>query len=113
MTGLQYIRTAERPDLKFWLEDDAGALVNFTSGYTFTFKIGDKSADALFAKTTGITGAAGSGTQTSGTPNVTISLAADELDDVPAGGYTWQIIATTGGLDRIYQGDIEIVDVIL
>ena len=111
--SLVYYKTAERPDLQFWLEDDAGNLVDFSSGYTFAFKIGYRGSTATFTKTTGITGAAGSGTETSGTPNVTVTFSAGDLDSVSAGKYQWQIKATSSSLDRFYQGNIEIRDVIL
>lgn len=110
---LVYYRTAERPDIKLWLLDDDGALVNFASGYTFAFKIGSVNATAVFTKTTGITGAAGTGTETTGTPNVTLSFTAAELDSLAIRTYTWQLRATTSSLDRIYQGLIDIRDVIL
>jgi hypothetical protein len=112
MANLVYVRTAERPDLKLWIEDDDGALIDFSSGYTFAFKLGHLGAAAVFTKTTGITGAAGSGTAPSGTPNVTITFSAAELDSVTAGKLKWQLRATTGGLDRVYQGDFVIRDVI-
>lgn len=113
MADLRYFRTAERPDIKLWLLDDAGNLIDFSTGYTFAFKVGDPGSTAVFTKTSGITGAAGSGTQTSGTPNITISFTAGELDSVPTTrSYTWQLKATTSSLDRIYQGKITFSDVI-
>jgi hypothetical protein len=109
---LRYYRTAERPDIRLWLLDDDGALVDFASGYTFTFKLGSPGSAASFTKTTGITGAAGAGTETSGTPNVTLTFTAAELDGLTAGTTTWQLRATTGGLDRVYQGQFALHDVI-
>lgn len=108
---LRYFRTAERPDIRLWLLDDAGALVDLT-GYTFAFKLGQPGSAATFTKTTGITGAAGSGTETSGTPNVTLTFTAAELDGLTAGVTTWQLRATSGGLDRVYQGQFSLHDVI-
>jgi hypothetical protein len=110
--ALHYIRTAARPDIRLWLLDDDGTLVNLT-GYTFVFKLGDIGQAAAFTKSTGITGAAGSGTETSGTPNATITFTAGELDALPAGGYDWQLRATSGGLPRVYQGKLYLGDVIL
>jgi len=112
-SSLTYYRTAERPDIRLWLLDDNGTLVDYSTGYTFTFKIGIRGQAADLTKTTGITGAAGTGTETSGTPNVTIAFTAGELDALAAGRYHWQLRATTGGLDRVYQGDLELIDVIL
>lgn len=110
--GLKYFRTAERPALEFWLTDDDDNLINFASGYTFTFKLGTPGEAATFTKTTGITGAAGVGTEPSGTPNVTITFTAAELDSLTIGSTRWQLTATTSGLDRFFQGGIEIRDVI-
>jgi hypothetical protein len=83
-------KTAERPAIQLWIRDSNNALIDFSSGYTFTFKIGYKGRTALLTKTTGIVGAAGAGAEPSG-----------------------QLTATTGGLDRIYPFPVEIVDVVL
>lgn len=112
MAQLVYHRTAERPELQLWLLDDDEALIDFSTGYTFAFKIGHLGAAAVFTKTTGITGAAGSGTEPSGTPNVTIVPTAAELDNVTAGNYKWQLRATSSSLDRVFQGDFVLRDVI-
>ncbi len=112
MATLVYHRTAERPDIKMWLQDDDGDLIDFSSGYTFTFKLGSRGNTAEFTKTTGITGAAGSGTEPDGTPNLTLTFTAAELDNEPAGRYTWQIRATNNSLDRVFQGPFELRDVI-
>ena len=113
MAELQYYKTAERPDLKFWFQDDDGTLLNFASGYTFSFKLGAVGSAATFTKTTGITGGAGAGAEPTGTPNVTVSFTAGELAAVPAKAYTWQITATTAGsLDRVYSGLFRLLDVI-
>lgn len=112
MSALLYHRTAERPDIRLWLQDDDGNLVDFSTGHTFVFKIGHVGKVADVTKTTGITGAAGSGGETGGTPNVVISFTSGELDTVDRGSYVWQLRATTGGLDRIYQGRINLIDVI-
>lgn len=111
-SDLHYYRTAERPDLRLWLLDDDGALIDFSS-HTFAFKLGNPGSAAAFTKTTGITGAAGSGTETSGTPNVTLTFTAAELDGLTVGTTTWQLRATSGGLDRVYQGQFSLHDVIL
>jgi hypothetical protein len=112
MSALLYHRTAERPDIQLWLLDDDGTLIDFSTGYTFIFKIGHVGRAADFTKTTGITGAAGSGGEAGGAPNVTISFTSGELDNLARGGYVWQLRATSGGLDRIYQGRINLIDVI-
>jgi hypothetical protein len=109
---LTYYRTAERPALQFWLEDEAGALIDFTTGYSFVFKLGYEGAAAVFTKASGITGAAGSGTELAGIPNVTIAFTPDELV-LPAATYRWQLRASApGSLDRVYQGLLRLLDVI-
>jgi hypothetical protein len=111
---INYYRTAERPGIALWWVDDDGTLIDFSTGYTFDFKIGTTvGATAAFTKTAGITGAAGSGTSPTGTPNVTIAFSAAELDAIAAGYYTWQLRATSGGVDRISQGSFVMHDVLL
>jgi len=109
---MYYIKTAERPDLKFWIQDDDGALIDFSTGYTFTFKVGYKDQAALLTKTT-VTGAAGAGVEPTGTPNITVTFTAGDWDTVPAGrDYLAQIRATTGGLDRVVQIPFEVRSVV-
>lgn len=103
MSGpLRYYQGAERPALKLWLLDDDGTLIDFSSGYTFSFKVGAPGS-VLLTKTSGIVGAAGAGVEPTGTPNVTISWSAGELAITP-GAYSWALTATTGGLDRVFGG---------
>ena len=110
---LQYFRTAERPALEFWLLDADGALLDFSSGYEFELKLGTAAGEAaVFTKTDGITGAAGSGTELTGAPNVSIEFAPDELADLKAMTYLWQLRATTNGRDRFYQGWLQLLDVL-
>jgi hypothetical protein len=108
---LTYYRTAERPDLRLWLEDDDGSLIDL-SGYTFVFKLGRPGDAASFTKSTGITGAAGAGVNPTGTPNVVITFTGAELDALTPGFSTAQLRATSGGLDRIFQVPFELRDVI-
>lgn len=105
-------RTAERPDIKLWLEDSDGTLVDFSSGYTFTFKLGTPGSAAAFTKSTGITGAAGSGVEPTGTPNITMTFTAAELDSLTVGHTTGQLVATTSSLDRVWRFKVEVRDVI-
>ena len=106
-------KTGERPALGFWLRDSAKNLIDFSTGYTFTFKIGFPGNAALVTKSSGIVGAVGAGVDPAGTPNVTVTFTAGELDTIAANkGYHWQIIATTGGLDRPFSGPIEVAAVI-
>jgi hypothetical protein len=108
---LTYRSTAERPAAKLWVFDDDGTLIDFSSGYTFVFKIGVVGSAALLSKSTGITGAAGAGVEPTGTPNVTVTWSAGELALTP-GDYGWQLTATTSSLDRVFFGDFKITGTI-
>lgn len=109
MTEIKYKRTAERPALEFWIRDAANNLIDFTTGYTFVFKLGAIGGAAVFTKSAGIVGAAGSGDDRTGVPNVTVTFSAGELAALPAKVYSWQITATNGSGDRVYPlGDSSI-----
>lgn len=101
-TVLRYHQGAERPALKLWLIDDDGTLIDFSSGYAFEFKVG-VAGSVLLTKSSGIVGAAGAGVEPTGTPNITVSWSAGDLAITP-GAYSWQLKATTGGLDRYFSG---------
>ncbi len=106
-TTLTYIAGSERPTARLWLLDDDGSLIDFSSGYTFEFRIGTLGSAADVSKTMGITGAAGSGVEPTGVPNIVVSWESGELDE--AGLRWWQFIATDGGgHPRKFQGDFEI-----
>lgn len=112
---IEYYKAAERPDIELWLEDDDGALIDFSTGYTFEFKIGYPDETAAVTKTTGITGAAGSGNGESpaDVPNLVITPTAGEFNVIVPDLYYGQVKATTGGLDRFYLFKIDILGVIL
>ena len=114
MKALEYHSSASLPNVELWLQDDDGTLVDFSSGYTFSLKIGAKGAAAVLTKSSGITGAAGSGSEPDGTANVTIAWSDGELANIDPGPYTWQLTctATSGGKDRVFEGQIKILDVI-
>lgn len=116
MREIQYARGATRPDLKLWIYGQNKTLIDFSVGYQFTLRIGDRGVPALKEKTTGITGAAGTGNEdTPGSiPNVTVQWAAGDLDITP-GEYTLQIDADAGGgsAPRYFFRDIEITDIVL
>lgn len=109
--SVRYHTTAERPALELWIQDDDGTLIDFSSGYTFSLKIGTVGDTALLTKTSGITGAAGAGTEPTGTPNVSIAWTTGELAITP-GQYTGQLTATLSGLDRVFQFAIRIDGVV-
>jgi hypothetical protein len=86
--AVSYVQGADLPDLAFDWRDSSGALINFSSGYTFVLKIGEPGSAASVTKSTGITGAATS-------PNVTVAWATSgELNTLAVGVYTVQLIAT-------------------
>lgn len=100
-----YVIGAELGDLGISWYDTDGTLIDFSSGYTFTVKVGVRGSAALFTKTTGITGAATA-------PNVTVAWATSgELNALSTGQYALQVTArqTSSGKDRIQQGRISIV----
>lgn len=105
-------RTASAPSAGLWLTNSAGALVDLSTGYTFTVKIGSPGSTALLTKSAGITGAVGAGVSPSGTPNLVIAWTAGELSAIPAGRYQLAVTATSGGLPRIWFTDIQLVDTV-
>jgi hypothetical protein len=111
MTTVAYHRTAERPSLEIWWLSDAGALIDFSAGYTFALKLGSQGSAAILTKTSGIVGAVGAGTEPGGTPNVLVTWSAGELDIAP-GTYLAQLTATTGGLDRVKTFSFTVIDVV-
>jgi hypothetical protein len=108
---VQYHSTADRPALELWVFDDDGTLIDFSASYTFVFKIGTPGSAALLTKSSGIAGAAGSGVEPTGTPNVVITWVAGDLALTP-GNYTGQLTATTSSLDRVYTFPFTITNVI-
>ena len=94
-----YPAGAELPDMTFTWTDSNGDLIDFSSGYTFTVKVGIPGVAAVFTKTTGITG---TGTD----PNVTVEWATTgelALLDT-ATEYQGQVIAqrTSDFKDRVF-----------
>jgi len=91
------------PVLPIWWSE-SGDLIDFvaeTSTFVLTVTaeqdLNTSPETHAFVKTTGITGATGSGTADSGTPNVTITWAnTGDLNDLPAAGdYLATLTATT------------------
>jgi hypothetical protein len=111
MADLSYFKNAERPVAELWIRDKAGTLIDFSTGYTFVLKIGHPDLTALLSKSSGIAGAAGAGVEPTGTPNVVVTWTAGELNLTPA-RYRWDLVATTGGLDRTFSGTIQIKPVV-
>ncbi len=89
----EYIVGGELPAIKLWWVDDQDTLINFATGWTFTATISRGGTDYV-TKTTGITGAAGSGNPTSGAPNLTVTWADSEFSTIlNAGLYVLKIEA--------------------
>ena len=110
---LRYHTIDDLPDVKFWWFSEDGNLIDFSTGSpTWTFKIGLPGSSALVTKTSGITGAAGSGVQPTGTPNVTLVWTAGDLASVTPGNYQWQLTARISGKDRTESGPFIVDDVI-
>lgn len=86
---------SELPDRGFAWYDRTGAVIDFSSGWTFQLKIGlTAGGPAAITKTSGIAGAAT-------IPNVTVSFSAGELDALDAEtSYVCQLTATSGGRQR-------------
>lgn len=101
----EYIQGSSLPDWgASWLDAD-GAVIDFSSGWTFVgHMVNTKTYEVEFAKTTGISGAATE-------PNITTQWDVDELD-IPAADYTWYIFATNTGTSktRISNFHVRIVD---
>lgn len=111
---VHYYRTAERPDVRLWLTDSAGNLVDLSAGYTFELKLGNPGSAATLTKSSGLTGAAGAGVEPTGTPNLVVSLTSAEFDGLTPGTTTLQIRArlTAATADRFWQCSFVIHDVI-
>jgi hypothetical protein len=103
---IEYYKGAELPNVDITWLDSAGDPVNFSTGYTFTVKIGTAGSAAAVTKTTGITG-------TATAPNIVISWTANELD-ITAGTYDMDIIAreTATSKDRIQSTEIVILNIV-
>jgi hypothetical protein len=105
----EYIKGAELDDLTVTWNDPDGEPYDFSSGFTFSLKVGEKGQAATFTKTTGITGAATS-------PNVTVVWATTgELNSLAAGTHVLQLeaIRTSDLRSHFMQASIKIVDAVL
>ena len=89
----------ELDPLNLWWVGGDGSLVDFSVAHTYSAKLAlasDPAGTAVFTKTTGFTGAAGSGSEGNGTPNLTVAWATTGELNTPtvAGLYVLQIVAT-------------------
>jgi len=105
--SFKYKRGAELGDGKITWNDELTGLIDFSTGWTWTLRIGDEGTTAIITKTTGISGAATA-------PNVTIVWDAGELDTLTPGTYTCTIQARNASTkDRKQNFDLIIEDVVL
>lgn len=90
---IEYVVGAELPDNTFTWRDKNENLIDFSTGYTFELRVATPSTTI---KSNGIVGA---GTD----PNLTISIADGEWDDMPVGMWDAQVWAhrTSDSRDRI------------
>lgn len=112
---ITYYNAAENP-IKLWLKDPTlttnGSLIDFSvGGWTFVVKFGDPGSAAILTKSSGIVGAAGAGTEPTGTPNLVITPTADEFLALN-GLYVIQVRATASSADMFFQDTIQILPVI-
>lgn len=96
--SVDYYIGDELESLQLWWTAN-GALVDLSVAHTYSSKLvlaSDSTGTALFTKTTGFTGAAGSGTKASGVPNLTVAWATSGELNAPtvAGLYVFQVVAT-------------------
>jgi len=105
--AITYYKGAELPNVLVSWFDSQGAVIDFSTGYTFTVKIGKAGQSALLTKTTGIVGAATE-------PNITISWNTDDLAALNPDTYDMNIIAnlTSGNKDRIQSTPITILAIV-
>lgn len=75
---------SELPDWTFHWQDGSGATIDFSTGFTWTLRVGHAGSLGVLEKTSGITGAATD-------PNVTVSWTAGAWDAVPAGNYSFTL----------------------
>lgn len=112
--ALVYPPGDELGDAGLFHKDSTGALIDFSSGYTFVVTILNPSTGtALVTKSTGVTGAAGS--LTSNTPNITVAWADDELDGLtPGTEYPFRCVATrtADSKTRTFRSTLRILDTV-
>jgi hypothetical protein len=95
MADFVYLTSQEYPSIRLVWKDGDGAVINFSSGYTWTVMLSQQNV-AVLTKTTGVIGAATS-------PNVTINWATGELD-IAEGVYDLIVIARDGASkDRVFR----------
>lgn len=85
---VEYIQGADLPDLAIEWRDSDGEIIDYSSGHTFSLRVGNPGSAATVSKTNGFTGAAVS-------PNITVSWeTSGELNTITPGTYDADLIAT-------------------
>jgi len=112
MTTVEYLAGAELPSVPIVWLDTSDNVIDFSTGWTFTLKVGVAGLPAVLTKTDGIAGANPVPTKESGAPNVTITWDAGELDDLTPRAWTCQLQAhnTATDKDRIRSFLLQIVE---
>lgn len=105
---IQYRATSENLPIRLWWRDDTGQLINLSTYDSFEVEIQSGGVEH-FAKTTGITGAAGSGASPTGTPNLVITWVDGDFDTVPVGAHKLVIRAIDAGLELSHEFDFELL----
>lgn len=98
----EYVVGADAPSLGLFVREN-GQLIDLSSGYTYSLKVVDQAGGTVqFTKTSGITGATGSGLPPGGTPNLVIQWATTgELNSLTGGKrYLAQVTITAGADSR-------------
>jgi hypothetical protein len=87
MTIPRFVQGSDLPDLTLTWTDTNGAVIDFSTGWTFTLQVGRAPDVAVLTVTTGITG-------TAIAPNITVAWAASGgLDSLAPGRWTGQLTA--------------------
>lgn len=112
--SVEYFIGDELESLRLWWTAN-GALVDFSVAHTYSSKLVLASdtgvtPTALFTKTTGFTGAAGSGVKPTGVPNLVIDWATTgELNAPTASGlYVFQVVATRTSDSKQRTGNVNL-----
>lgn len=106
---VEYIEGADLPDMAITWYDNNDSLIDFSSGYSFTLKIGKPGVTALVTKTTGIGGFATA-------PNVVVGWSTtDELNSLSADVYSALLVATrtADGKERLMMFEFVVVRTVL
>jgi len=96
---------ANLPSANFLWLDSSGNPLDFSSGWTFSMKIGQPPNSYAILKTTGLLGL----TSTNGSSNLIVTWANNELSNLTSGRWYFQITATqtSNGAQRILTGSIK------